>query len=170
MMPFPFSRILQAASLVVTSLVVGAMFGVWGGYNPALYSPSTFVEVHQGAVRGLNALLPAMGFAAVAMAATLAYLARGRGPVFWLHVGATAALAVAGIVTRFGNQPLNDIVMSWGTTPPEGWQALRDTWWNWHLARLGAGLAGEVLLISAILADQSQRAGVPASAAAGKAA
>ena len=43
---------------VLISLVAGSMFGIWRGYDPALYAPATFVEVHQGAVRGLNTLLP----------------------------------------------------------------------------------------------------------------
>jgi hypothetical protein len=154
-MPSPLSKI-HAASLVTVSLVVGAMFGIWRGYDPATYSAMTFVEVHKGAVRGLNDLLPFMGLACIAMVVALAVLARKRPQVLWRY--AAAALAVAGIVTRFGNQPINDIVMTWGATPPDGWQALRDTWWNWHLARLAAGFVGEVILISAIFADRSQSA------------
>lgn len=163
-MPQSISSLLHVASIVVASLLIGAMFGIWRGYDPAFYSPATFVEVHQGAVRGLNFLLPAMGLVAIAMAATLAFLARRRRPVFWRYTAAAAALAVAGIITRFGNQPLNDVVMGWGTTPPEGWETLRDTWWSWHLARLAAGFIGEILLIGAIFADRGGT--VPASAAA----
>jgi len=32
---------------------------------------------------------------------------------------------------------------------------IRDTWWNWHLARLAAGIAGELLLITAIFAHRA---------------
>ena len=166
-MPTSLSNLLHVANIIVVSLIVGSMFGIWRGYDPALYSPATFVEVHQVAVRGLNDLLPAMGFSAIAMAGALAFLARRRRPAFWLYLSAVAALAAAGIITRFGNQPINDIVMGWSTTPPEGWQALRDTWWNWHLARLAAGIIGEVLLINAIFADRSQSAAVPSSEPAG---
>src|SRR5690606_22075800 len=60
-MPSPLSRILHTAVLVVVSLLVGAMFGVWRGYDPAMFSPATFVEVQQGAIRGLNDLLPFIG-------------------------------------------------------------------------------------------------------------
>ena len=159
------SNLLHTASLVVVSLLVGAMFGIWRGYDPTLYSPTTFVEVHQGAVHGLNVLLPAMGLVAIGMTAALAALARKRRPVAWLYVAAAAALAIAGIVTRLGNQPLNDVVMGWGATPPEGWETLRDTWWNWHMVRLAAGLLGEVLLINAIFADRGRRAAMTAKAA-----
>lgn len=166
-MPASLPKLLHTASIVVLSLIVGAMFGIWRGYDPALYSPATFVEVHQGAVRGLNDLLPAMGFVAIAMAAALTFLARRRRPAFWLYAGAVVAMVAAGIITRFGNQPLNDVVMGWGTTPPEGWETLRDTWWNWHLARLAAGFVGEVLLINAVFADRSQGAAIPSAQPAG---
>lgn len=152
------TKSLQAASLVVLSLVVGAMFGIWRGYDPGLYSASTFVEVHQGAVHGLNALLPIMGLVSIAMVAALAWLARMRPRVLWRYIAAVGAMAVAGLITRFGNQPLNDVVMTWTATPPEGWEAVRDTWWNLHLVRLAAGFLGQLLLINAVLSDSGQRA------------
>src|SRR5690606_36025078 len=106
-----------------------------------------------------NLLLPLMGLACIALVAALAFLARRRPRVFWLYAAAAAALIVAGVVTRFANQPINDIVMTWGATPPEGWETLRDTWWNWHQLRLAAGFVGELLLINAVFADRSQPVG-----------
>ena len=52
--------------------------------------------------------------------------------------------------TRFLNQPINRIVMTWSTdAPPINWPGLRDEWWRWHLVRLFAGLVGLSLLITA---------------------
>lgn len=163
----PLSRILHTAILVIASLLVGAMFGVWRGFDPAAFSPATFVEVQQGAIRGLNDLLPLMGLASIVLIVVLAFFARRRPQVMWLYAAAAAGLAIAGIVTRFGNQPINDIVMTWSTTPPDGWQTLRDTWWNWHLVRLAAAFVGEVLLIDAIFADRSVGTAVPSTKLAG---
>lgn len=114
----PLSRILHTAILVIASLLVGAMFGIWRGFDPAMFSPATFVEVQQGAIRGLNDLLPLMGLASIVLTVVLAFLARKRPRVMWLYVAAAIALAVAGIVTRFGNQPLNDVVMTGAPRPP----------------------------------------------------
>lgn len=155
-MSSPLSRFLHTAVLVIVSLLVGSMFGVWRGFDPAAFSPATFVEVQQGAIRGLNDLLPFMGLASIAVTVVLAFLARKRPLVMWLYAAAAIALAIAGIVTRFGNQPINDIVMTWTATPPDGWQTLRDAWWNWHLVRLTAAFVGMVLLINAVFADRSQ--------------
>lgn len=157
------SRILHTAILIIVSLLVGSMFGVWRGFDPAAFSPATFVEVQQGAIRGLNDLLPLMGLASIGLTAVLAFRARRQSQVFWLYAGAAAGLVIAGIVTRFANQPINDIVMTWSTTPPEGWQTLRDTWWNWHLVRLAAAFIGEVLLINAVFADRGEHAAVPSA-------
>jgi len=144
-------KILQVGSLVVTSLLVGSMFGVWRGFNPATFSAETFMEVQQVAIHGLNDLLPIMGLVSVVLTLVLAFLAR-RGGTRLLYGGAAAALIVAGAVTRLYNQPINDIVMSWSGTPPEGWQALRDSWWSWHMVRLAAAFVGELFLINAVLA------------------
>jgi len=154
-MPNLSTSLLQALGLLLISLVAGAMFGIWRGYDPATYTPATFVEMHQGAVRGLNTLLPAIGLVAIVATLALAWLGRGRPQVLWLYLAAAAAMATAALITRFGNQPINDVVMGWSTVPPDGWQTVRDTWWNWHLARLAAGIAAELLLITAVFADRS---------------
>lgn len=141
---------LQVLSLLLVSLIVGSMFGIWRGYDPASFSPTTFVEVHQGAVRGLNILLPAMALVCILSVAVLAWLGRGMPQSFWLYISAAIAMVAGGLITRFGNQPLNAVIMAWSALPPDGWQMIRETWWNWHLARLAAGFVAELLLIAAI--------------------
>ena len=146
---------LQVLSLLLISLVVGSMFGIWRGYNPTSFSPTTFVEVHQGAVRGLNILLPAMALVSILTVVALSWLGRGLPQSLWLYIAAAVAMVAGGLITRFGNQPINAVIMAWGAVPPDGWQMIRDTWWNWHLARLAAGIAGELLLITAIFAHRA---------------
>ncbi len=146
---------LQVIGLLLISLIAGSMFGVWRGYNPAAFSPATFVEVHQGAVRGLNTLLPVLGFACILTVATLAWLGRASSQSMSLYILATLAMVAAGLITRFGNQPINAIIMAWDSVPPAGWEDLRDQWWTWHLARLVAGFTGQVLLVAAIFTQRA---------------
>jgi hypothetical protein len=40
--------------LFLTALLVGAMFGIWLGYDPTALSASAFVEMQQNAIRALN--------------------------------------------------------------------------------------------------------------------
>jgi hypothetical protein len=145
----------QVLALLLISLVAGSVFGIWRGYDLSAYTPSAFLEVHQGAVRGLNTLLPAMGAAALVLTVLLAILSRTRPTVLWLYVGAAVLVAIAGAITRFANQPINEQVMTWtATTMPENWTALRDSWWGWHVMRLAVTVAAELVLIAAIFADR----------------
>lgn len=154
-MPSTVTSIIQAFALLVLSLVVGAMFGIWRGFNPASFSPATFVEVQQGSIRGLNDLLPAMGAISIVAVLLLALIARGRPIVLSLYLSAAAFMIVAALITRFGNQPINAVVMTWSGLPPAGWESLRDSWWSWHQARLAAGVAAELLLIAGVFAHRS---------------
>jgi len=150
------TSLLQGLSILLVSLVLGTIFGIWRGYDPASYAPATFIEVHQGAVRGLNVLLPALGGATLVAVAILAIIGRDRPAVLWLYGVTLVALVVGGLITRFGNQPINDIVMGWSPSAlPADWTALRDRWWNFHLYRLVATFAAEVLLIAAVFTQRS---------------
>ena len=150
-----FTTLAQAAALLLVSLVAGSMFGIWRGYDPALYAPVTFVEVHQGAMRGLNTLLPAMAIAALVLTVVLAVLGRDKPTTLWLYVAAAVAIAIGGAITRLANQPINDLVMAWTPTSlPDNWTTLRDSWWGWHLARLAVTVGAELLLIAAVFADR----------------
>ena len=145
----------QVLALLLVGLLAGSMFGIWRGYDIAAYTPATFVEVHQGAVRGLNILLPAMAAAAIALVVLLAVLGRARPAVLGLYLATALAIIAGGIITRFLNQPINEQIMGW--TPaaiPADWTTLRNSWWTWHLVRLAATVIAELLLIAAVFADR----------------
>lgn len=149
---------LQFIDIMIIALLAGSVFGIWRGYDPSGYSPAAFLEIHQGAVRGLNTLLPAMGAAAIVLTGILAWNATGKALPFRLYVVAMAAMVTAALVTRFGNQPINATVMTW--TPgamPSGWEELRDTWWRWHLVRVAAIITALAVLLAAVLADVAGR-------------
>jgi len=149
------ASLLQALALLLISLVVGSMFGIWRGYVAADYSPATFIEVHQSAVRGLNVLLPAIALLSLILTAILAFLARGSHPAFALYLGAIVAVIAGGLVTRFGNQPINAEVMLWtADTLPANWEELRDRWWTWHIVRFVVTALAEMLLIGAVFAHR----------------
>jgi uncharacterized membrane protein len=69
-----------------------------------------------------------------------------------LLVGTIACLVASGLITRFLNQPINAIVITWRPdAPPANWTDVRNKWWRWHVIRLLAGLGGLSLLIAAML-------------------
>ena len=139
--------ILSVVALAAAAVVAGGTFTIWRGYNPAGLSPVAFVEMHQGAVRGLNILLPVVGLVAILSTALLLALARNRLRRRALLATAAIAFVVAGLVTRFGNQPINAIVMTWSPDAvPEGWNGFRDGWWSYHLVRTAASCLGFLCL------------------------
>lgn len=154
-MPSILPTLAQAAALVLLGLVVGSMFAIWRGYDITTYPPATFVEVHQGAVRGLNTLLPALAAASLVLVLLLGVMARHRPQVLGLYVVTALAIIAGGIITRLFNQPINDQVMAWtaGSIPAD-WSGLRDRWWTWHQSRLAVTLGAQLLLIAAIFADR----------------
>lgn len=145
----------QLVALMLLGLVAGSMFGIWRGYDITTYSPGTFVDVHQGAVRGLNLLLPAMAAASLALVVALAIAARQRPAVLGLYLASALAIVAGGLITRLLNQPINDQVMGWtpGSLPTQ-WESLRASWWTWHQARLAVTLGAQVLLFAAVFADR----------------
>jgi hypothetical protein len=145
----------QILAISLISLVAGSTFGIWQGYDPHAYSPATFVEVHQGAVRGLNVLLPAIAMASLALTVVLAIISRGRPAVLALYAIAIAGIVAGGLITRVINQPINAQVMAWSPDAlPSDWTALRDTWWNWHIIRTAVSVLTEIILIAAVFSDR----------------
>lgn len=141
--------------LVLLSLLVGTMFGIWVGYNPAVLSATSYVEQQQNAIRAFNTLLPAIGAVCILLTGAIAYRTRSDARVRSLHVVAALLMIVAAVVTRFGNQPINAIVMTWSPEAPgANWMQLRDDWWQWHIVRSVAGIGALALTVAAVLAGR----------------
>ncbi|PWT84983.1 MAG: hypothetical protein C5B58_03815 [Acidobacteria bacterium] len=146
-----FALMIDFASMLSAALLVGALFGAWLFLNPKGLNGSAYVTVQQQAIRTMNKVMPALGAATLLLTITAAVLARDDRMRLWLLVGAALCFATIGLITRFLNQPINAIVMTWGDPLPANWMVLRDTWWRWHSIRLIAGLVGLSLLIVAML-------------------
>jgi uncharacterized membrane protein len=143
---------IRFVSLLLTSLLVGTIFGIWLGFNPSALTATAYVEMQQNAIRALNTTLPALGLLCALLTAALAALTKNDKRGRYLLVAAVVCLAMAGLVTRFGNQPINAVVMTWSPeAPAANWMELRDTWWHWHILRTVAGVAALALALLAAL-------------------
>lgn len=138
--------------LLLLSLLVGTMFGIWVGYNPASLSATAYVEQQQNAIRAFNVLLPTIGAFCILLTAGLAFAARSDSRTRYMHVVAAILMVVAALVTRFANQPINAIIMSWGAQAPAAdWMQLRNDWWQWHIVRSVAGIGALAITFVAVL-------------------
>ena len=114
--------------------------------------PNLYVAVQQQGIRTLNRAMPALGAATILVTIVAAVLGRADGARLGLLIAAIICFVAAGLITRFLNQPINTIVMTWSTnSTPVNWMGLRDQWWRWHLAPLAAGLGGLSLVIASTL-------------------
>lgn len=149
------SETIEFLNLLLSALLIGGVFGVWLILNPAGLAARAYVELHQQAIRRVNVVLPRLGATTIFVTIVAAFVARGDGLRLGLLVAATLCFVTAGLVTRFLNQPINDIVMTWkGDALPSGWEGLRDAWWRWHLLRVATILAGFCLVTVATVAHR----------------
>ncbi len=147
-----FSTMIDFANVLFAALVVGSMFGVWLVFNPAGLEASFYIALHQQGIRALNKRMPALGATTILLTIAAAALGRVNSTRFRLLIAAVVCFVATGLITRFLNQPINAIVMTWSaSSPPPNWTGLRDKWWRWHVVRLVAGLGGLSLLIAATL-------------------
>ena len=150
------ATIIRFVDLLLVALLVGAIFGIWIGFNPAGLSAATYVEQQQHAIRALNTFMPLLGAACIVLTIALAVLTKEDRRTRYLLIATAVCLLIAGVATRFENQPINSIVMTWTPqAPPANWMELRDQWWQWHIVRTVAGIAALCLLISAVLSNRN---------------
>jgi hypothetical protein len=120
----------------MAGLIAGILFGIWIGYNPQNFSAQTYVELQQSAIKALNTLMPLLGLITILLTVISAFIQKDNKTIFIALLIAAAFLIVSGLVTRFGNQPINSIVMTWNKADvPGNWTELRDKWWSLHKIR-----------------------------------
>ena len=144
--------IIDFADLLLAGLLTGAIFGVFLFMSPAGLDATTYVIQQQNGIRALNSAMPVLGGLTIVLTLAAAFAASGDPLRMNLLFSAAAALIVVGLITRFLNQPINAVVMTWDvSSPPAEWTTLRDAWWRWHLVRLVLSLAAFSFVITAAL-------------------
>ncbi|QHT71649.1 DUF1772 domain-containing protein [Rhodocytophaga rosea] len=142
--------IVRFLNIFLAALVAGTIFGIWLGYDPHTLSASTYVEQQQNTIRALNVLMPLLGFITILVTALSAYLQRAQKAILLTLLMAAVLLIASGLITRFGNQPINSIVMTWNaSSPPVNWTQLRDQWWFLHMLRTFFSVVALCLIIAA---------------------
>ena len=130
------TQIIRFLNLLMAGLVAGTLFGIWIGYNPKNLSVNTFVESQQGAIKALNTLMPVLGLLTIILTVFSAILQKQNQFVFVTLIIAAGFLLISGLITKFGNQPINSVVMTWSkASTPMNWSELRDKWWLLHKLR-----------------------------------
>lgn len=145
-------KIILFGSLVFVGLTAGAAYVVWFDYNPHGMSGPLYIAKMQHAIRVLTIPLPAIVLLGLLFTVVASFQARRDRPVFYLLVAASVCVLVVGLITRFGNIPINDQILTWRfDTPPENWAAVAQKWWHLQTTRLILQIAAFGLVSSAVL-------------------
>ena len=140
--------ILRFANILMAGLIAGTLLGIWIGFNPAVLSAQAYVEQQQGAIKALNVLMPLLGLITIILTVIAAILQKQNQPVFVTLLIAAGFLIISGLITKFGNQPINSIVITWNKMDvPDNWTELRDKWWSFHRLRALTALIAFCLII-----------------------
>lgn len=139
---------IRFANLFIAALLAGTSFGIWMGFNPVHFSPSTYVEQQQNLVRSLNTLMVSLVVIATLLSVVSAVLQKKDRPVFIALLFAAACFAACIVISRFGNLPIQNEMLRWNVNSlPSDWTVLRDKWWSLHMVRTIAELLALALLI-----------------------
>ena len=146
------SFVIDFTSLLLSALLVGAMFCARLVLNPAHLDASHYVILQQQGIRTLHPSMPRLGALTIAATLAAAFLARYDKPRMTLLIAAAIFFIISGVITRTVNMPINADVIRWsGSAPPDNWTQIRDKWWHWHQLRAASGTVGLALLIIANL-------------------
>lgn len=149
-------KIVLFGSLFFIGLTAGAAYVVWFDYNPAGMSSTFYVQHMQHAIRALTIPLPTIVLLGLLFTAVAAFQARKEPAVFYLLVMATACVLMVGLITRFGNIPINNQILTWNIdAPPGGWSEVAEKWWRFQTARLVLQASALCLVSSAVLIRKS---------------
>ena len=141
------NSVFRFLNIILAALLAGTSFGIWIGFNPLNLSSSTYIEQQQNAIRSLNALMIALVFGATVITMISAVLQKSNKPVFFTLLLAAVFFIACIFISRFGNQPINKVIMTW--TPdsiPANLPELRDKWWSFHIMRTNAELVALALV------------------------
>ncbi|AEE47970.1 DUF1772 domain-containing protein [Haliscomenobacter hydrossis] len=128
--------LVRLLNIIIAALLAGVSFGIWMGFNPLSLSPSTYVEQQQNMLGGLKVLMISLVFIATLITIVSAFLQKKNKPVFIVLLIAAVFFIACILITRFGNKPIDDVVMTWTADAlPDNWTALRDKWWSLHIMR-----------------------------------
>ena len=140
--------LIQFSDIVLTGLIAGIIFGIWIGYNPRDLSAVTYVEQQQNTIQALNVLMPIFGLISIILTVAYAVISNRERLNRNLLILATLLLIASGLITRFGNQPINAIVITWNLENiPDTWTTLRDKWWTFHIMRTFSTMIGFTLIV-----------------------
>ncbi len=139
---------IRFVNIILAALLAGTSFGIWMGFNPINFSPSTYVEQQQNLIRSLNALMIFLVVTATLTTIVSSILQRKNKRTFITLLIAAGFFIACILITRFGNAPIQNNMLTWNASSlPANWMVLRDDWWRFHIMRTITELIALCLIV-----------------------
>jgi uncharacterized membrane protein len=145
-------KLVMFGSVLFVGLTAGSAFVVWFVYSPTGITPTLYVENMQHAIRVLTIPLPTIVVLGLLFTVIACLQARQDRAQFRLLAIASICVLGVGLITRFGNIPINNQIITWNSSsPPANWSQLAHEWWRFQTARLILQIAALGLVSGAVL-------------------
>jgi uncharacterized membrane protein len=145
----------------MAALLAGVSFGIWIGFNPSDLSPSTYIEQQQNMLQSLRTLLVSLVIIATLITILSAYLHRTNKSTFVSLLISAGFLIGCILITRFGNKPIDDVIITWTKDSiPNNWTELRDNWWSFHILRTIAEILAFLIITWTYIKKDNSRSTV----------
>ena len=150
--------LVRFVNIILAGLLAGVSFGIWIGFNPSGLSTSTFIEQQQNMLQSIRTLMVFLVVFATIITILSAYLQRHDKSTFIFLILAAVLFIACILITRFGNKPIDEMVITWTKDAiPDNWTELRDNWWSFHILRTVAEIIALLLVAWASINKDNRR-------------
>ena len=141
-------RVVHLLAVCLAGIITGGQYVVSFDYRSAGVTASFYTEKMQYAIHHIGTPLFSMLIAAMVLNFIAAFLYRKDRRTCYALAGAGICFLVGGLITRFGNIPLLDMMDTWSvSSPPTNWSLIADQWYLFHSVRLGFDVIGLLLAV-----------------------
>ena len=144
--------IIRFFDILSSGLLAGIMICIWQGADHKASSEMSNLEIQQANIKTFNDKIPLLGLMNILLSIASAALQIHIMIIFIPLLSASLFLMVSGIITRYGNQPINKQIQRWSKDYiPSKWEYIRDKWFSYHIYRTILTLLAFILIILASL-------------------
>ncbi len=144
--------IIRFFDILSSGLLAGIMICIWQGADHKASSEMSNLEIQQANIKTFNDKIPLLGLMNILLTIASAALQIHIMIIFIPLLSASLFLMVSGIITRYGNQPINKQIQRWSKDYiPSKWEYIRDKWFSYHIYRTILTLLAFILIILASL-------------------
>ncbi len=147
-----FIFIIRFFDILFSGLLAGIMICIWQSADYKTSSETTNLVIHQATIKLFNDKIPLLGLMAILLSLAFAAMKNQIMIIFVPLLIASLFLIAGGIITRYGNQPINKQIQRWSKDfIPSKWEYVRDKWFSFHIYRTIFTLLAFILIIFASL-------------------